>query len=110
MNQKMTNFGLKLKIFTTGNRFLIENFKSITVLAKRTRFSDAYFRINDFEDKRKSLLAHQFYDEKKVISLKETIKSTLKAGEKLKRDQVENLFYLSNSKQDLELAFEAFKS
>ncbi len=80
------------------------------VFNKRTKFSDAFFRLPEFEHKKRVLLRDEFAQEAKVNDLKESVKSALATNTKLNRNDVENLFYTSKSKEDLEFALTAFKS
>jgi patatin-like phospholipase/acyl hydrolase len=80
------------------------------IFAKRTKFSDAFFRLPEFEHKKLVLLRHEFAQEAKINDLKESVKSSLATNTKLNRSDVENLFYTSKSKEDLEFALTAFKS
>ena len=82
----------------------------ITALIKRTKFSDAFFRLSEFEIKRKTLLNEQFNQDEKIAALKENVKSILLKNSKIIRSDIENLFYVSKTGKDVELALEAFKS
>ena len=81
----------------------------LNVLTKRTKFSDAFFRIHEFEEKKLALLSGPFSQEEKTTALKERLKVSLSANTQLNRDDVENAFYISKSSQDLKLALDAFK-
>ena len=81
-----------------------------TVFNKRTKFSDAFFRLPEFEQKKRVLLRDEFAQEAKINDLRGSVKSALATNMKLNRNDVENLFYTSKSKEDLEFALTAFKS
>jgi hypothetical protein len=81
----------------------------LNFLTKRTKFSDAFFRIHEFEEKKFAILCGQFSQEEKTTELKERLKVSLSANTPLNRQDVENAFYISKSSQDLKLALDAFK-
>ena len=80
------------------------------LLIKRTKFSDSFFRLDEFESKKSLLVAKDFNQVQKITTLKDKVRFSLLKNQKLDRKDVENLFYVSKSEEDLELSLDAFKS